>query len=130
MHDMNKTYTTQARLPDGTNRYLEAPAGWRLMEVLRDYGVPIKAECGGACACATCHIYIHKEGQTGLLAPDDEELMRLDELFDADDSSRLSCQILTGPQTDGLVISLAADSVQQSLVLTDDVSDRHGSMVA
>ena len=41
MHDMNKTYTTQARLPDGTNRYLEAPAGWRLMEVLRDYGVPV-----------------------------------------------------------------------------------------
>ena len=130
MHDMNKTSTTQARLPNGANRYLGALAGWRLMEVLRDYGVPIKAECGGACACATCHIYIHKEGQTELLAPDDKELMRLDELFDADYGSRLSFQILTGPQTDGLVTSLAADSVQQSLVLTDEVSVRHGSMVA
>jgi len=70
MHDMNKTYTIQAMLPDGTNRHLEAPAGWRLMEVLRDYCVPIKAEFGGACACATCHIYIQKEGQRGLLAPD------------------------------------------------------------
>ena len=56
--------------------------------------------------------------------------MCLDELYDADDSSRLSCQILTRPQTDRLVISLAADSVQQSPVLTDDVSDRNGSMVA
>ena len=56
--------------------------------------------------------------------------MRLDELYDADDSSRLSYQTLTGPQTAGLVISLAADSVQQSPVPTDDVSDRHGSMVA
>ena len=72
MHDMNKTYTIQAGLPDGTNRHLEAPVGWRLMEVLRDYGVPIKNECGGACACATCQIYIHKEGQRGLLAPDYE----------------------------------------------------------
>ena len=46
--------------------------------------------------------------------------MRLGELFDADYGSRLSCQILTGPQTDGLVISLAANSVQQRPVLTDD----------
>ncbi len=72
MHDMNKTYTIQARLPGGMNRHLEPPAGWRLMEVLRDYCVPIKLECGGACACATCHIYIHKEGQRGLLAHDYE----------------------------------------------------------
>ena len=72
MHDMNKTHTLQARLPDGTDRHLEAPAGWRLMEVLRDYGVPIKAEYGGACVCATCHINIYKEGQRGLLAPNYE----------------------------------------------------------
>ncbi|MGB2068038.1 MAG: 2Fe-2S iron-sulfur cluster-binding protein [Candidatus Puniceispirillaceae bacterium] len=130
MQDVSKIYTTQARLPDGTCRYLEAPAGWRLMEVLRDYGVPIKAECGGACACATCHIHIQQEGQTALRAPDDDELLRLDELFDADDSSRLSCQILTGPQTDGLVISLAADSVQRSPVLSETASDRQGTMVA
>ena len=61
MQDVSKICTTQARLPDGTCRYLEAPAGWRLMEVLRDYGVPIKAECGGAYACATCHIHIQQE---------------------------------------------------------------------
>ena len=56
--------------------------------------------------------------------------MCFDELYDADDGSRLSCQILPRPQIDRLVISLAADSVQQSPLLTDDVSDRHGLMVA
>ena len=105
MHDMNKNYTTQARLPDGANCYLGALTGWRLMELLRDYGVPIKAECGGACACATSHIYIHKEGRTGLLAPDDKELMRLDELFDTDHDSRMSYQILTDRRLTGLLLA-------------------------
>ena len=42
MQDVSKICTIKARLPDGTCRYLEAPAGWRLMEVLRDYGVPLR----------------------------------------------------------------------------------------
>ncbi len=41
-------FTTLALLPNGESRSLQAPAGWRLMEVLRDYGLPIRAECGGA----------------------------------------------------------------------------------
>jgi len=60
----------------------------------------------------------------------DDELLRLDELLDANDSSRLSCQILTGAQTKGLVISLAADSVQHSLVLSETASDTQATMVA
>lgn len=94
---MSKIYTTRVLLHYGKRRYLEAAAGWRLTGVLRDYGVPIKAECGGACACATCHIHIQQEGQTALRAANDDERLRLDELFDADHRSRLSCQILTGP---------------------------------
>jgi 2Fe-2S ferredoxin len=42
------------RMPDGTTHRLEALEGWRIMEVIRDWGIPIKAECGGACTCATC----------------------------------------------------------------------------
>ncbi|MGB2028186.1 MAG: hypothetical protein ACPH14_08260 [Candidatus Puniceispirillaceae bacterium] len=106
-------FTTLAVLPNGDSYALQAPAGWRLMEVLRDYGLPIKAECGGACSCASCHIHIAGSGRAPLHAPEDEELDRLAELFDADDSSRLSCQILTGPQTDGLAVRLAADSMQE-----------------
>ena len=80
-----------------------------LMEVLRDYGLPIRAECGGA--CATCHVHIAAPGRMPLRAPADDELDRLAEIFDADDSSRLACQILTGPQTDGLAVRLAVDSL-------------------
>ena len=43
---------------DGKEHELEALDGWRVMEVIRDWELPIKAECGGACACATCHSYI------------------------------------------------------------------------
>ena len=39
-------------MPDGVTHRLEALEGWRVMEVIRDWGLPIKAECGGACACA------------------------------------------------------------------------------
>ncbi|MEC8641393.1 MAG: 2Fe-2S iron-sulfur cluster-binding protein [Pseudomonadota bacterium] len=104
-------FTTRALLPNGDSRQLPAPAGWRLMEVLRDYGLPIRAECGGACACATCHVHIAAPGRMPLRAPADDELDRLAEIFDADDSSRLACQILTGPQTDGLAVRLAVDSL-------------------
>ena len=110
-------FTVVACLPGGGTHILRAPAGWRLMEVLRDYGLPIRAECGGACACATCHVRITGTGteigarRVALSPPEDDELDRLAEMFDADDSSRLACQILTGPQTDGLVVTLAADSM-------------------
>ena len=106
-------FTIIARLPGGASHTLQAPAGWRLMEVLRDYGLPIRAECGGACACATCHVCITGTGtgRVPLCGPEDDELDRLAEIFDADDSSRLACQILTGLQTDGLVVTLASDSL-------------------
>ena len=45
------------RMPDGTSHRLEALEGWRVMEVIRDWGLPIKAECGGACAArSSCRL--------------------------------------------------------------------------
>jgi 2Fe-2S ferredoxin len=112
--ESDTVFTTLALLPNGESHSLQAPAGWRLMEVLRDYGLPIRAECGGACSCATCHVHIAGTGRAPLHAPADDELDRLAEIFDADDSSRLACQILTGPQTDGLAVRLAVDSLQET----------------
>ena len=114
MNAQDGVYTTFVKLPDGTSWSLQAPAGWRLMELLRDYGLPIRAECGGACACATCHIHVDSEANVPLLSATDDELDRLDESFEANETSRLSCQILTGPQTDGLVVSLARDALSPS----------------
>jgi 2Fe-2S ferredoxin len=95
---------------DGKERDLVALEGWRAMEVIRDYGLPIKAECGGACACATCHVYVDPKWSDKLVPPTEEEEDRLDEAFEVKENSRLSCQILMSPALNGLHLTLAPGS--------------------
>ncbi|HMN52545.1 MAG TPA: 2Fe-2S iron-sulfur cluster-binding protein [Xanthobacteraceae bacterium] len=95
---------------DGREHALRAEPGWRIMEIIRDWGVPIKAECGGACACATCHVYVDPEWVDRLRPPSDEENDRLDEALVVRSDSRLSCQILMAPDLDGLRVRLAPGS--------------------
>lgn len=92
---------------DGVEHELEAPEGWRVMEVIRDYGLPIKAECGGACACATCHVYVDEAWLDKLAAMREDEEEMLDEAFDVHENSRLSCQIILDESLDGLKVTLA-----------------------
>jgi 2Fe-2S ferredoxin len=91
----------------GARHEVEGLDGWRVMEIIRDHGLPIKAECGGACACATCHVYVAPAWVARLVPPTDEEIERLDEAFEVDARSRLSCQILMRPELDGLEVTLA-----------------------
>ena len=86
---------------------LEAIEGWRVMEIIRDHGLGIKAECGGACSCATCHVYVDSEWVDKLYPMRGDEEDMLDEAFDVEDNSRLSCQILFSPELDGLKLCLA-----------------------
>ncbi|MFA5593330.1 MAG: 2Fe-2S iron-sulfur cluster-binding protein [Micavibrio sp.] len=95
---------------DGAEHRLEALEGWRIMEIIRDHGLPIKAECGGCAACATCHVYIDDEWVAKLHPPLDEELDLLDTAPDILDNSRLSCQILMSEELDGLRLTLAPGS--------------------
>lgn len=92
---------------DGKEHALDALDGWRAMEVIRDWGLPIKAECGGACACATCHVYVDEAWLSKLTGPTDEEIEMLDRAFEVKDNSRLSCQILMREDLDGLRLTLA-----------------------
>ena len=92
---------------DGERHTLEALEGFRVMEVIRDWGLDIKAECGGACACATCHVYVAPEWIDKLHPPLDEEVDMLDSAFDVEENSRLSCQILMSEELDGLEVTLA-----------------------
>ncbi|MFP4098187.1 MAG: 2Fe-2S iron-sulfur cluster-binding protein [Alphaproteobacteria bacterium] len=92
---------------DGEEHELEAVEGWRVMEVIREHGLPIKAECGGACACATCHVYVADEWCDKLAPMRDEEEEMLDGAFDVQDNSRLSCQIILDETMDGLRLYLA-----------------------
>lgn len=92
---------------DGKEHELEALEGWRIMEIIRDYGLPIKAECGGACSCATCHVYVDEDWVDKLPPKRDDEEDMLDEAIDVADNSRLSCQILMSEELDGLKVTLA-----------------------
>lgn len=94
----------------GARHVVEGLDGWRVMEIIRDQGLPIKAECGGACACATCHVYVDAAWLDKLVPASDEEIDRLDEAFEVRGDSRLSCQILMRPELDGLVVALAPGS--------------------
>lgn len=94
----------------GVEHRLEALEGWRLMEIMRDWGIGVKAECGGACSCATCHIYVDPEWVAALVPPTDEEMFRLDEAPHVTSQSRLSCQILMREEFDGLRVRLAPGS--------------------
>ena len=92
---------------DGKVHQLEGIEGWRAMEVIRDYGLPIKAECGGACACATCHVYVAENWVNKLVPPNADETMMLDDAMAVEANSRLSCQIILSPELDGLELTLA-----------------------
>lgn len=94
---------------NGEEQALDAIEGWRVMEIIRDHGLPIKAECGGCCACATCHVYVDENWLPKIAAMRDEEEDMLDEAMDVQDNSRLSCQIIMSEELDGLRVSLAND---------------------
>ena len=94
----------------GKEHHLEAPEGWRIMEIIRDWEVGIKAECGGACSCATCHVYVDKDWRDKLIEPTEEELDMLDTAPAVEDYSRLACQIIMRQEFDGLRVSLAPGS--------------------
>lgn len=95
----------------GETRQLEIPDGINLslMEVLKASDYNILATCGGMALCATCHIQV-LEGMNTLEQRGDAELDMLDTLPDADDQSRLACQIRLSPALDGLKIRIFANN--------------------
>lgn len=94
--------------PSGTTSQLDVPEGWSLMQAAVKNGIDgIVAECGGACVCATCHVYVEQERLTELPPPGEDELELLDEVkAERRPNSRLSCQIKASPAIDGLVVTV------------------------
>src|SRR5919204_5806258 len=91
---------------DGTERVVEAEPGMTVMEAAIRNSVPgIAAECGGACACAPCHVYVDDAWREKVGAPSPMEEDMLDFGFDVRPNSRLSCQIKVSDDLDGLVVS-------------------------
>ena len=94
----------------GERHTLEALEGWRVMEIIRDWNLPIEGLCGGACECATCHVFVSDAWLDKLAPPREEEEDQLDNVPITEGSCRLSCQILWTPELDGLEVTLAPTS--------------------
>ena len=92
---------------DGTEFAVEAENGSTVMENAIRNAVPgIEAECGGACACATCHVYVDEAWTDVVGEPEAMEEDMLDFAYDVRPNSRLSCQIKVKPELDGLVVRI------------------------
>jgi len=90
----------------GQSRTVEAEDGSTVMETALKNAIPgIEAECGGACACATCHVYVDESWIERLGKAEQMEEDMLDFAFDVRPTSRLSCQIKVRPELDGLTVS-------------------------
>ncbi len=94
---------------DGKEIEIEGRDGWTIMEMLREAGLPITAECGGACACATCHVYIDPEWVAKLNPASDMEVDMLAMALAVEPNSRLSCQLTCSEELDGLKVTLAPE---------------------
>ncbi|MDN2568272.1 (2Fe-2S)-binding protein [Aquibium sp. A9E412] len=90
---------------DGTTFDIDAENGSSVMENAIKNAVPgIEAECGGACACATCHVYVDEAWTEAVGQPEPMEEDMLDFAYDVRPNSRLSCQIKVSDALDGLVV--------------------------
>lgn len=97
------TYVTH----DGTRHEVDAAEGTTVMENAVKNSVPgIEAECGGACACATCHVYVGEDWLDVVGGPDIMEEDMLDFAYEPKKNSRLSCQIKVTAEMDGLVVEV------------------------
>lgn len=94
---------------EGERFEVEATSGTSLMQAAVDNNIPgILGECGGACACATCHVHIDAEWQARLTAAEELEGEMLIGAIDPDEHSRLACQIKLTDELDGLTVRMPA----------------------
>jgi len=93
--------------PGGGRREIDAPLGITLMEAARQHGVQgVVAQCGGACACATCHVYIDPAWGPRLPPREEMEEGMLESAWESRGNSRLSCQIHITADLDGLEVTV------------------------
>ena len=94
---------------DGVEHTLTGRERWSVMEILRDGGMGVLAECGGACACATCHVYVDADWFDRLPPRSDLETEMLDMAPAYRSTSRLSCQLQCSEAIDGIRLTVAPE---------------------
>ncbi|MDT8343152.1 MAG: 2Fe-2S iron-sulfur cluster-binding protein [Thermohalobaculum sp.] len=91
----------------GTQHTVDVAEGLTVMEGAVTNNIPgIDADCGGACACSTCHVYVDPAWVERLPAREDMESDMLDFAYEPKPNSRLTCQIKVTPEIDGLVVRM------------------------
>ncbi|MEM7599392.1 MAG: 2Fe-2S iron-sulfur cluster-binding protein [Pseudomonadota bacterium] len=93
---------------DGTEHTVDVKDGLTVMEGARNNNIPgIEADCGGACACSTCHVYVDKAWVEKMPPVGDLEEDMLDFAYESDpERSRLTCQIKVTDALDGLIVHM------------------------
>ena len=92
---------------NGKSHTLEVANGLTVMEGAVQNNIPgIDADCGGSCACATCHVYVDEKWFKKLANKESAEEDMLDMAFEPKSSSRLSCQLTVSNELDGLVVNM------------------------
>lgn len=109
---MGNLKVTMTDVQGNTRTFDDVAEGASLMEVAKAHGVEgIFGDCGGGCACATCHVYVDQAWWTKVGEPDDIEFAMLDMVADVmKDNSRLGCQIKMSPSLDGIAVTVAPTS--------------------
>ena len=98
--------------PDGSSSDVDAVTGDSVMETAIDNDIDgIIAECGGACSCATCHVYVDEQWVGKLPEPDALEDGMLDCVLERRPTSRLSCQIRVTDDLDGLTVTVPKQQI-------------------
>jgi 2Fe-2S ferredoxin len=94
---------------NGTEHDVEVPVGVSIMQGAVNHLVPgIEGDCGGLCACGTCHVYVPDDWQTVCGEADELEQGMLEFAFDVKSSSRLSCQIEVTEEMEGMRVQMPA----------------------
>jgi len=92
---------------DGAEHRVEVPVGLSLMEGAVQNLIPgIEAECGGACACSTCHVYVARDWFERLPPIEELEADMLDFAWEPSEHSRLACQVKITQDMEGLVVHM------------------------
>ncbi len=92
---------------NGTEHTVDVPVGLTVMEGAVNNNIPgIDADCGGACACSTCHVYVDPDWVGKLPPREDMEEDMLDFAYEPNERSRLTCQVKVTPELEGLVVQM------------------------
>lgn len=108
---MGTLKVTMTDVEGKAHTFSDVKEGMTLMELGRGHGVAgVMGDCGGGCACATCHVYVAQDWQEKVGQPDDVEFAMLDMAAEVRDNSRLGCQIRMSAELDGLEVTVAPAS--------------------